>query len=54
MHRFGLTDDQLAAVAGRLKRQRVEGFALHLPIDPPHGGKVAEVVAAAERVRRRG
>jgi hypothetical protein len=54
MHRFGLTDDELAAVAPQLKRQRVEGFAVHLPIDPPPGGKVAEVVAAAGRVRRHG
>ncbi len=54
MHRFGLTDPELEAVAPQLQRRHVQDFAVHLPIDQPRGGKVAEVVAAAERVRGHG
>jgi hypothetical protein len=52
MRRFGFDDAALGAVAPRLARHRVEGFAVHLPIDQPPGGKVAEVVAVAERLAR--
>ena len=54
MRRFGLDDAALASVAPRLARHRVEGFAVHLPIDQPSGGKVAEVVAVGERLARHG
>ncbi len=51
MRRFGLTDGELADVAPGLKDHRVEGLALHLPIEQPPGGRVAEVVAAVRRAR---
>jgi hypothetical protein len=54
MRRFGLTDTELAEVAPRLASARVEGFALHLPIEPPPLGKVAEVVGAVQRLARTG
>jgi hypothetical protein len=50
MRRFGLDDAAVRDVAPRLAGHRVEGFALHLPLDQPPGGKVAEVVGAAERL----
>jgi Alanine racemase, N-terminal domain len=54
MRRFGLDDAALQDVAPRLAGHRVEGFALHLPLDQPPGGKVAEVVGVAERLARHG
>jgi len=55
MRRFGLDEAELAALApGLARRAGLEGFALHLPIDPPPGGRVAEVVRAVERLRSHG
>jgi Alanine racemase, N-terminal domain len=54
MRRFGLDDAGLAAVAPRLASHRVDGFAVHLPLDQPPGGKVAEVVGVADRLARHG
>jgi hypothetical protein len=54
MHRFGLDEPALARCAGAVRAARLEGFALHLPLAEPPGGRVAEVLAAAETVRRAG
>ncbi len=52
MRRFGMTETELGEVAGELRDHRAEGFALHLPLTQPPGGKVAEVVRALERLER--
>ena len=54
MHRFGLDEQGLAGCAGAVHAARLEGFALHLPLAEPPSGRVAEVLAAAETIRRAG
>jgi len=54
VRRFGLTDAELGQVAAGLRGHRLEGFALHLPMTQPPGGKIAEVVQAVERLGRHG
>jgi hypothetical protein len=45
MRRFGLDEDALAALAGPVGRTRLEGFALHLPLDEGELERVDEVSA---------
>ncbi len=54
MHRFGFDEDTLAALVGQVGRTRLEGFALHLPLDEGELERVDEVsawVRVLERLR---
>jgi alanine racemase-like protein len=55
MNRHGLRPAELAAVPGLLDGARLEGFALHLPLDRPDGvDPVAETAAWIDRLREAG
>ena len=51
MNRHGIRPDELPAVAEALRDSRLEGFALHLPLDRPRGvDPVAETTAWIDRL----
>ncbi len=54
VHRHGLAPDQLAAAAALVPDGRLAGFALHLPLQPPAGGRVGEARAWLDRLRAAG